>query len=97
MKKFVKHNQGKTEWHLLPMWVMEYVVRVLMHGAIKYSSDNWKLCKNPDTYFDACVRHLNRYQQGRLIDPDSGLPHLSHAICCLIFQLGLDILNKRIK
>ena len=94
LKKFTKYNHGKTEWHLLPLWVMEDVVRVLMHGARKYSPNNWQKCRDLSVYYDACLRHLNEYQKGEKIDKESGLPHLAHAVCCLMFQLGLEKITK---
>jgi hypothetical protein len=88
----VKRDDGKTEWHLLPMDVLEDVVRVLMFGARKYpSADNWKRVPNARIrYYDAALRHLTAWQRGEANDPETGLPHLAHAQCCLTFLGWID-------
>lgn len=86
MKKIgTKYDDGKDRWHLLPLDVMSDVVKVLMFGEKKYGAENWKLVRPPVRYYNACIRHLAAYQRGEKFDSETGLPHLSHAICCLIF------------
>lgn len=84
--KGIKHDAGKPQWHLVPWGPMTVVVRVLMHGAGKYSEDNWKGV-SPRRYENAAYRHLIAWSQGEATDPESGLPHLAHAICSLLFLL----------
>lgn len=86
----IKYDQEKTRWSLLPMDVMDTVVRVLMHGSRKYEDNNWMKVIPKERYYDACVRHISAWQQGEKMDQESGLPHLAHAICCLIFLLWHD-------
>ena len=74
----------------LPFNIMQDVIRVLMHGAHKYSPNNWKKVKPKERYFDACIRHLVAWQSKEKLDVESKLPHLAHAICCLIFLLWND-------
>lgn len=35
-------------------------------------------------------RHLWAYRRGEVSDPESGLPHLAHAMCCLMFMAELS-------
>lgn len=85
-----KHDAGKLEWHLLPLAEVEDVVAVLMHGARKYGEDNWQRVENgPQRYYNAAMRHLAADRQGQLLDAESGLPHLAHAITSLLFCLHL--------
>lgn len=82
----IKHDDGKLQWSLLELKNLEPMLKVLMFGANKYAPDNWK--KVPDAkkrYYDAFMRHCVAYQEGELIDEESGLPHLAHAQCCLYF------------
>lgn len=91
----VKADNDKLDWSLLPAKEVEDVVRVLQHGAKKYAADNWK--KVPDArkrYFNAAMRHLWAWWGGEKFDEESGLPHLSHAICCFLFCLWFDNNNK---
>ena len=83
----VKYDEGKPRWDLLPMSQVEDVVKVLTGGSLKYSDDNWKKIPNiQDRYFSAAMRHLTAQRDGERLDRESGLPHLSHAVCCLLFM-----------
>lgn len=81
----IKHDGDKTQWHLLPHEAVEGAVRVLMHGAKKYSAFNWAKGMPYTRVLDATQRHLNAIYQGEDKDPDSGLDHVDHAICELVF------------
>ena len=39
---------------------------------------------------DACLRHINLHRRGEEVDPESGLPHLAHAVACLMFLLEVS-------
>jgi hypothetical protein len=83
-----KYDSGKLRWDLLPLEIVGEIVAVLTFGAKKYTDDGWK--KVPDRerrYFAALLRHLEAYQRGELIDSETGLSHLAHAGCNLIFLL----------
>lgn len=82
----IKHDSEKDPWNLLPWNAVGSVVKVLAHGALKYSPDNWrKVEPYRERYFAAAMRHLVAWWLGEKLDPESGLPHISHAICCLLF------------
>lgn len=86
-----KHDAGKWRFSLVPMNAIRSVIDVLEFGAKKYAPDNWKTV--PDArkrYFDATIRHVTAWWSGEKDDGESGLPHLAHAICCLLFLLWLD-------
>jgi len=86
-----KDDQDKARWDLLPWRPIGSIVAVITHGAKKYSSGNWKHVANAqDRYFSAALRHLTAWKQGEHLDPDSGLPHLAHAGCCLLFLHWFD-------
>jgi hypothetical protein len=75
----------------MPWDAMLHVARVLLFGAKKYGAGNWKMVpKARDRYFAACLRHTLAWWQGEKLDPESGLPHLAHAVTCLIFLLWFD-------
>jgi hypothetical protein len=88
-----KFDGGKLEYGLLPALALEETVKVLTFGAQKYERDNWQ--KVPDAkrrYFDALQRHVWAWKQGEQIDPESGIHHLAHAMCCLMFLYEHDIM-----
>jgi hypothetical protein len=96
MNQGQKFDQQKTRWSLLPFSVVESVVKVLEYGAQKYSPENWKRVENPeDRYFSAAMRHLIAWQEGDPADPESGLSHLAHAACCVLFLLWFENNSRR--
>lgn len=87
----MKFDKGKPRFGLLPPMALEQVAEVLTFGAEKYAPGNWKLLEDADArYFDAAQRHLWAYRRGEVSDPESGLPHLAHAMCCLMFMAELS-------
>lgn len=86
-----KDDTGKPRWSLLPEGAVSNIVAVLEAGARKYSENNWQLVPDGKTrYYDAAMRHLEAWRNGELNDPETGLPHLAHAGCCLMFLGWLD-------
>lgn len=90
----IKFDKEKLQWHLLPMKVLEPVMRVLMFGAKKYAPDNWMHVKPKSRYYDACMRHMTAWQSGEINDKETGENHLAHAIASLIFLLWHDRQEK---
>jgi len=87
MKKEIgkKYDQEKPRWDLLPLNTVEDIVKVMTFGAKKYGDNNWKQVKPKQRFFAAALRHLTAYQSGEIIDKESGLPHLAHALCSILF------------
>ncbi len=80
-----KSDQGKTEWSLLPLEALEGCTKVLMFGAKKYDRHNWRKGMLWSRIYDALFRHLKAWWGGEDLDPETGLSHLDHALCELIF------------
>ena len=92
----VKHDQQKMRWTLFPDNTLMTVLKVLEHGAKKYSPNNWMHVPSPEVrYYDAAMRHLEARKMGWYNDPESRLPHLAHAVCCLLFLLWFDIKKRK--
>jgi hypothetical protein len=86
-----KDDHGKLPYDLLPWGPIRYVVQVLQFGADQYGIDNWKIVpKHRSRYFSAAMRHVLAWFQGEKLDSQSGLPHLAHAVTCLLFLLWKD-------
>ena len=95
IKTGVKYDGQKPRWDLLPLKVVEEVVKVLTFGSKKYADDNWQIVPGGrKRYFAACMRHLAAWQGGEAVDSETGVSHLAHAVCCLIFVLWFDMNHK---
>lgn len=87
----VKHDQGKPPWQLLPFDQVEEVVKVFGFGADKYTPQGWQQVDDAQPrYFAASLRHLAAWKNGERRDPESGLPHLAHAIASLLILAWHD-------
>lgn len=92
MTEGVKYDQGKLRWSLVPNGVMQEYIKVLEYGAVKYAENNWQRVPNATTrYYDAAMRHIDAWWQGEMDDPETGMPHLAHAMCCITFLMWLEI------
>jgi hypothetical protein len=87
-----KFDGGKPRYGLLPPLAMKATAEVLTFGAEKYEPDNWKRVPESKTrYFDALERHVWAWKMGEQTDPESGMHHLAHALCCLMFLYEHDV------
>lgn len=88
-KKAIKHDQGKIQLELLsPTWLLG-VGSVLTFGAKKYAAHNWRLGLPQSRLLGAALRHLCAFLGGQDLDEETGLSHLYHASCCLMFASEL--------
>jgi hypothetical protein len=92
-----KFDAGKLDYTLVPWDGLEEVVKVLEFGARKYARDNWQQVEGGmQRYQAAAFRHLVAYNQGEKVDQETGLSHLAHAGCCLLFLLSLEKQNGKV-
>lgn len=90
MSKGIKHDQEKPRLDLLPYEALEQVAKVLTFGASKYGKANWSNGIEHSRLLAAAMRHLGKYSEGENVDPESGLPHIAHATCNLVFLLWMS-------
>lgn len=88
-----KDDAGKARWDLLPFDALDEVAIVLKYGAEKYAPRNWEKGMAWGRLLGAALRHLASWSIGREYDPESKLPHLSHAACCVLMLLALHKRN----
>lgn len=91
---FRKDDSGKPEFEMLPLGLFSGVNKILQYGADKYGIENWK----KDGFklsraYNALLRHMISFWEGEDFDKESGLSHLDHAMCNLIF-MKYHLLNK---
>lgn len=91
----VKHDDGKPDWSLVPFEALEGMAEVLKFGSKKYASWNWTEGGGFEylRVMRSCLRHLFAFMRGEDLDPESGLSHIHHAQCNLLF-LAYYIRNK---
>lgn len=88
-----KADNGKTRLDLVSPTFIEAVGKIRTFGVSKYGdSDSWAKVE-PQRYMAALLRHINAYRMGEETDKESGMPHLWHAACNLMFLIDLDELK----
>jgi len=85
-----KFDGGKLPWHLLPPDALEEITRVLQFGANKYGDRNWEQGMAWHRPFSALMRHMWAWWRGEDTDPETGITHLAHAGCCILFLLAYE-------
>lgn len=91
-----KETSGKPDLSLIPYSVLTALAQVLQFGAEKYGRGNWQKGHASPDLVAAAARHLFKYNSGELLDPESGLPHLDHALtdlALLIAERELGVLR----
>lgn len=91
-----KYDEGKTQPTILYRdfsKCLAEVTKVLDFGARKYKRDSWRYVPNGKSrYEDALLRHYNSFIVNPYsVDEESGLHHLSHMVCNLLFLHELHL------
>lgn len=87
----VKHDSNKPSVDLLPSAPLLETASVLDFGARKYTRNNWRKGMKWSRLHAAALRHLLAHKEGEDKDPESGLSHLAHAACCIMFLQEYEI------
>lgn len=76
------HDQGKLRLDLVPPEADEAIAGILGHSAAtgKYEERNWEKGLGFMCVYGSVRRHYLAWLKGEDIDPESGLPHLDHAL-----------------
>lgn len=86
-----KHDTSleKTPWQYFPWDAAEATMMVLQFGAHKYDWRNWEKGMAWGRLFRAAFTHGIKWFFWREdVDPETGLPHLAHMSCCVLFMLS---------
>ena len=86
-----KFDDGKLPYDLLPSDAVEEIVKVLQFGATKYGERNWEKGMKWNRPFAALMRHMWAWWRREEKDPETGLSHLAHAGCCILFLLSYTL------
>lgn len=99
----MKYDEGKERINLVPTDVIKASARVFAFGADKYGENNWR-DDIPTTEwvrtYNSIQRHLMSWLEREDTDPESGLPHLDHALTQLMILkmqtlYGPDAMDNR--
>lgn len=86
---------GKWRPSLVPQAALAVAAAALQSGADKYGAYNWRgVTVHASTYMDSTLRHLVAWWEGEDDDPDSGLPHLAHAIAGLLVLVDAALAGR---
>lgn len=86
----MKFDSGKLPVNLLSSEALLQTAAVLKFGADKYHAHNWRDGFAWSRPLAAAMRHIMAYNDGEDKDPESGLSHLAHAACCIMFLLEFE-------
>ena len=85
----LKFDQDKAPMDLLDPFALTQVAAVLLFGARKYARHNWRNGIKISRLIAASLRHIMAFNDGEDFDSETGLSHLAHAMCCLMFALWM--------
>ena len=85
-----KYDGEKTRLDLVEPSLIEAVGRVRTYGVSKYKAErSWRNVE-PSRYIAAAMRHFEAYRKGEKDDPESGMPHLWHCACNIMFLIEME-------
>ena len=86
----LKFDTDKLPVNLLSSEALLQTAAVLKFGADKYAEHNWRQGFAWSRPLAAAMRHIMAFNDGEDKDPESGLSHLAHAMCCIMFLLEFE-------
>jgi len=92
----LKFDTDKPQMELLDPYALEQIAAVMTFGAKKYAAHNWRQGFKFSRLIGAAFRHLSAYTRGEDKDPESGLSHLAHLGCCVMFLIWHDKFKKEL-
>lgn len=96
LKTGVKYDSGKPRMELLSPFALEEMAKVMTMGAVKYGDENWRMGLSWRRVLGAVLRHVFAYMRREDKDPETGLSHLAHASCGLMFLLEYSTSHKEL-
>lgn len=97
----------KAPMSTLSMPVVYEMALAMLDGGCKYRRHNYRIAGvRVSIYYDAAMRHITRWWEGEELDldvieedgtvtPGSGLPHLAHAMACLMIIRDGELTGNR--
>lgn len=95
-KAGLKYDSDKPDMSLLSSVAIEELAKVLSFGKEKYAAHNWRKGISTSRLVGAALRHLFSYLKGESVDPETGLSHVAHAMCCCMFIIELNLTHPKL-
>lgn len=87
----IKYDIGKARFDLIEPEFEEAIANILTMGADKYAPNSWQHVEDgKNRYYAALRRHLNAWRKGEKIDQESGMSHLVHVACNVMFLMHFE-------
>lgn len=83
--KGLRFDDGKISVDLLAPVALEGTAMILTIGAVKYARHNWTRGMLWSKVIGPLLRHLLRFMAGEDYDKETGLPHVHHMGCNIMF------------
>jgi hypothetical protein len=88
-------GDAKVPTHVIPKPALYWQALAHANGALKYGAHNWRVSGvKATTYLNAAKRHLDAFEEGQLVDPESGVPHLAHVCACMNILMDAMMCGK---
>lgn len=88
---------GVRKWRqffVVPAQVIWEVGVGMLEGALKYGRHNYRGAGvRASVYVDAAKGHIDAWTEGQDLDPDTGLSHITKAICSLVVLRDAEMNN----
>lgn len=93
--KGMKFDENKLMYSLIPIEATKGMAEIFTFGAQKYAANNWKSVENAEfRYKNALLRHLYAYEEGEIVDPESGFSHLKHILANVSMLLWFETRDR---
>lgn len=83
----IKNDGGKIRLDLLPVGPLKAIAEVLTVALAKYPARNWESGMAWSRCYASLLRHSFAWWAGEDNDPETGLSHLAHCGCNILFLL----------
>lgn len=92
MGENAKYDQEKNRLDLVFPSIIEELGFIRTYGVKKYKDpENWcKIDEAKQRYTAAAMRHFEAWRSGEKLDGESGLRHLAHCACNIMFLIELE-------
>ena len=90
-ERALHYSDGKPGVDEIPPEILLELGKVYTYGAEKYGRGNWLRGNAWHEFYGSSLRHMLAFWRGEEYDPESGLPHLAHALWNIVALRYFDL------